>query len=92
VGEEPEGCTVATFSQVALRAANISVGSSLTVPGALVHALQSHDQQMHLTQITNSSHCSVHQESRAMKIMGEWNTSSAGSILEITVAAVPVVS
>jgi len=47
---------------------------------------------MHLTQITNSSHCSVHQESRAMQSMGEkWDTSSASSILEIAGAAVPAV-
>jgi len=84
---------VTIFSQVALRAANISVGRLSDCIWAIVHALRSRDQQMHLTQITNSSHCSVHQESRAMKSMGgKWDTSSASSTLEIAGAAVPVVS
>jgi len=83
---------VAIFSQVALRAANVSVGRLSDCTWALVDALRSHDQQMHLTQITNSSHCSFHQESRAMQSMGEkWDTSSASSILEIAGAAVPAV-
>jgi len=84
---------VAIFSQVALRAANISVGRLSDGIWALVYALRSHDQQMYLTQITNSSHCTVHQESRAMQSMGgKWGTSSARSILEIAMDAVPVVS
>jgi len=43
------------------------------------------------TQLTNSSNCSAHQESCAMKGMGRWNTSSTSGILEIAVGAVPAV-